>query len=224
MCGSSWTSSACTTSGQAPVQAIAGLDTRAFHLLWPIGANLFEIELFNVMDFKRRVLTETSAQSLPAHSHRHQLRGQGTASISNDVARGSCSPAPRLPAVAPCDDVLAPDESPASTRWALVRRRRPRLSRVQVLTGAGRTSLESPLCDTSGLLTGARRRAQGGVAPAASADGQISDRPRSSLVRPSLGYANIWARIRKPGSTREPGGMPIYYVKSGRAQRGSHTS
>jgi methyltransferase (TIGR00027 family) len=39
----------------------AGLDIRAYRLAWPVGLHLFELDLPEVLDFKRRVLDEQAA-------------------------------------------------------------------------------------------------------------------------------------------------------------------
>jgi len=39
----------------------AGLDTRAYRLPWPAGVRLFEVDLAEVLDFKRRVLAKRAA-------------------------------------------------------------------------------------------------------------------------------------------------------------------
>jgi methyltransferase (TIGR00027 family) len=41
----------------------AGLDTRAYRLLWPRGVRVFELDLPEVMGFKEGVLTERRAVS-----------------------------------------------------------------------------------------------------------------------------------------------------------------
>jgi methyltransferase (TIGR00027 family) len=39
----------------------AGLDTRAYRVAWPAGVHLFEVDLFDVLDFKQRVLDRQAA-------------------------------------------------------------------------------------------------------------------------------------------------------------------
>jgi len=42
----------------------AGLDTRAYRLAWPAGVRMFELDLAEVLEFKRRVLGEQAAAAM----------------------------------------------------------------------------------------------------------------------------------------------------------------
>jgi len=53
---------ACADGLRHVVLLAAGLDTRAFRLPWPDGVRLFELDLPQVLDFKRRVLAEHGAE------------------------------------------------------------------------------------------------------------------------------------------------------------------
>ncbi|HEX6675015.1 MAG TPA: SAM-dependent methyltransferase [Actinomycetes bacterium] len=53
---------ACAGGLRQVVLPAAGLDTRAFRLAWPDGVRLFELDLPQVLDFKRRVLAGQGAE------------------------------------------------------------------------------------------------------------------------------------------------------------------
>lgn len=53
---------ACAAGCRQVVLLAAGLDTRAFRLRWPPGVRLYEVDLPEVLDFKRRVLEESRAE------------------------------------------------------------------------------------------------------------------------------------------------------------------
>jgi methyltransferase (TIGR00027 family) len=53
---------ACADGLRQVVLLAAGLDTRAFRLPWPDRVRLFELDLPQVLDFKRRVLAERGAE------------------------------------------------------------------------------------------------------------------------------------------------------------------
>jgi methyltransferase (TIGR00027 family) len=58
-----------THTGRPQVVLLAaGLDTRAFRLAWPQSARVFELDLPEMLAFKRRVLTERAAQPLCART------------------------------------------------------------------------------------------------------------------------------------------------------------